>query len=103
MVPHGIDTTIFHDAIKCINFLTSEMEKHTTMSNSLVEHVLSTLPSIPDLLDKQMVESEVRNLLGRGWNVQDVVSYILCMEEVSPGLNEDVAISRMNQIRSKYS
>jgi hypothetical protein len=76
---------------------------HTTMSNSLVEHVLSKLPSIPDLLDKQMVESEVRNLLGRGWNVQDVVLYILCMEEVSPGLNEDVAISRMNQIRSKYS
>jgi len=76
---------------------------HTIMNNSLVEHVLSKLPSIPDLQDKQMVESEVRYLLGRGWNVQDVVLYILCMEEVSPGLDEDVAISRMNQIRSKYS
>lgn len=76
---------------------------HITMSNSLVEHVLSKLPSIPDLLDKQMVESEVRYLLGRGWNVQDVILYISSMEEVSPGLDEDVAISRMNQIRSKYS
>jgi hypothetical protein len=61
------------------------------------------LPSIPDLQDKQMVESEVRYLLGRGWNVQDVILYISSMEEVSPGLDEDVAISRMNQIRSKYS
>ncbi len=50
-----------------------------------------------------MVESEVRYLLGRGWNVQDVILYISSMEEVSPGLDEDVAISRMNQIRSKYS
>jgi hypothetical protein len=37
-----------------------------------------------------------------GWLCSDAIAYCKCMEEVNPSLDEDLAISRMARIRSKY-
>lgn len=76
--------------------------EYGTTAAKYVEQVFKNLPEILDLQDKQMVESEVLRLLISGWEITDIVSYICCMEEVNPSLNEDIAIQRMNEIRSKY-
>jgi len=64
--------------------------------------ILASLPEIKDLEFKTVIESHAKNLLNDGWSIPDIVSYISCMEEINPDLDEDIAVSRMVAIRNKY-
>lgn len=102
MAPHGVHTQIFHDAIEVIACLRKERDDYKVSSDSLFNQVMIKIPQITDPQDKFMVEKEVKYLLSKDWNVSDVIFYISSMNEVDPELDEDIAIQRMNQIRSKY-
>ena len=102
MVHHGVHTQVFHDAIEVISFLRKEVENHKVSSERLFNQVINHLPEIADPQDKVMVETEIRFLLSKGWDVLDIINYISSMNEVNPFLDEDIAISRMKEIRDKY-
>ena len=46
--------------------------------------------------------TDVTELFEKGWERQDVMSYIRTFEEVNPNLEEDVALGRRQRLYAKY-
>jgi len=46
--------------------------------------------------------NEIDRMKDRSFTVEDAADYVLCIEDVNPELDEDVALFRMNNIAKKY-
>jgi len=46
--------------------------------------------------------NEIDHMKDRGFTVEDAAAYVLCIEDVNPELDEDVALARMHKISNKY-
>lgn len=57
---------------------------------------------VPDPNDHDMIVADARRKFQKGWAVVDTISYLRSCEEVSPELDEAVAIARMKSIAAKY-
>lgn len=66
-----------------------------------VGHVMAKL-HFPVPEDAAGYVDMLRTLHREGFTVTDAVAYSQCMEECNPELDEDVALARMDRIRSKY-
>ncbi len=55
--------------------------------------------------EKDMKEflSTIKKMYASGFTVQDAYRYFICTEEMDPRTPEDLALSRMAKIESKYS
>lgn len=68
----------------------------------LVKLVMARLPLIPDARDLEVTLRQAAALIDLGWAVEDVSFYLGCTEEVSPDLDEDVALRLMAKVYRKY-
>ncbi len=75
----------------------------SNVMDSVAAKVMMKIPEIDSPEDRDKIEKLVKEFLSKGWEVSDVIIYIRSMEEVSPELDEDVAIQRMNQVWNKYN
>jgi len=73
------------------------MDKQTFLSD-----VLSKLLIIQNDRDLKLVSECVAYFIDEGWSPEDVVAYCKCFGEVDPGLDEAVAVNRMEKILNKY-
>lgn len=71
------------------------------MSEIFVADVLSRLPKIEDEQDFAVVKKMIPTFYERGWTVTETVKFFLCMQEVNPFLNEEVALTRMSEIEAR--
>ena len=49
------------------------------------------------------LKEDAKRMQVRGWELNDVVSYMKCLVYASPELDEDIALTRMAKIKAKYS
>lgn len=52
--------------------------------------------------DKAYLINCISNMEGKGYRVSDAIQMCFCYDEISPDLDEDVAISKMKLISSSY-
>ena len=64
--------------------------------------ILDKIPDTIDPQDKFLAERLAKKFLNDGWSVTDIVNFIMCIENFNPELDENIALSRMAAIRSKY-
>jgi len=68
---------------------------------SFIEQIIFNLPKIhPD--DLGFIKSMAFQLESEGFSINDAVSYLSCTQEISPYMDEDVALERMYNLRIKY-
>lgn len=48
------------------------------------------------------IDDNIEQMYECGFTIKDAVSYLKCLECVSPDLDEDIAIERMKEIRKRY-
>jgi hypothetical protein len=53
-------------------------------------------------MDVLPILNDIDRMKDRGFTVEDAAAYVLCIEDVSPHLDEDVALARMSAISKKY-
>ena len=70
-------------------------------SDSLVERIFQR--HSPDEKDRRTITDSVIKLQDKGFSDKDILSYMSCTEEVSPCLDEDIALRRMKEISKKYT
>jgi hypothetical protein len=66
--------------------------------SNVIEHlpILRTHESIEE------IKGIIAALWRDGFSVEDAASFLFCMEEVNPLINEEFALRRMNALRIKY-
>jgi len=63
----------------------------------------SVLRKLPERIhNNQFLIDLIGKLFDCEFSLEDAISYMRCTEEVSPFLDEDLALSRMKKISSKY-
>jgi hypothetical protein len=67
-----------------------------------VQTVMRRLPVL-EARDEPLIRAEAEQLLRRQWTVNDVVTYLHLLEEVSPDLDEETALRRMSLIEARYA
>ena len=60
--------------------------------------VMDKLPAIPDKRDYEATERGCGRLYEDGFTVEQAIRFSLCTEEVSPELDEDIALKKMHNI-----
>lgn len=64
-----------------------------------VDTVMTALPLVRgDHVTIRGLRLTVTNLFKRGFSVEDATAYMLCLEEVSPDLDEDMALAKMHEL-----
>ena len=63
--------------------------------------VITRLPALADV--PWPVKKVIAALQIERFTVSDAVAYMCCMEEVTPGLDEDIALARMDRIRNQVA
>lgn len=66
------------------------------------DRVMRRLPVIEDERDRNVIMANMYQFYDDEFTVNDAVAYLKCMEEVSPELEEEVALARMKRISDKY-
>lgn len=99
------------DAKRSANKIRRAVDKAaTTESNELpradffitvMGRIVDQYPAI-DVGDLSHVGRCIEQTHNEGFSVEDSVAYCKCLEEVNPTLDEDIALARMDRIRSKY-
>jgi hypothetical protein len=58
---------------------------------------------LPNVEDYNIVLHECKILLSftPAWSDADIIAYLSCMEQVTPGIDEDIAIDQMMQLSIK--
>lgn len=73
---------------------------------SFIEKV-SRMVGLQRLQEPTDVIEHIKHFIGvsfdAGWEYADVVTYVRCMEEIHPEMDEDIALDRMSSVRSKYA
>lgn len=64
--------------------------------------VMKRLPEIADARDKEAVSEGAKAFYHQKWSLNDVVSFSMCLEEVNPDLDEEIALAKMSKIAAKY-
>lgn len=63
--------------------------------------VQKRLPPILDEDDNQTIACLIQQLAREGWSVEETASYCRCFEEVNPQLPEDIALARIEEIKTR--
>jgi len=71
-------------------------------THEYVSAVMCRLPRMRGQEKKAGVRKAIERLKGWGLTVQDAAKYMLCTEEVNPGLSEETALMRMAAILDRY-
>lgn len=74
----------------------------TSYQSLVVEGIVYQL-RIADETSRNTLRGIVRDLLEKRWDMHDIRAYCMCLEEVNPGIREDVAIRKMKAIAGKYA
>lgn len=69
--------------------------------NEFVERVMARLPTLTDNTDIELFKADIARRYVDGWTENECVRYCMCMEEVDPNLDEDIALTRMAWIRGE--
>lgn len=69
--------------------------------NEFVTAVRSNLPSIAES-ESSIVNRGIERLHASGFSLTDAVAYTRCIEDVTPFLEESLALARMKTVLSKY-
>lgn len=64
--------------------------------------VMDRITNVIDPVDQVHVTGCIDQLHADGFTVSDAVDYVRCLEEVDPGLEEGIALARMQHIRTRY-
>jgi len=68
-----------------------------------VDDVIARLQPLPGGADDDDgLRTIVAGLQRDGFSVDDAVAYCRCLEELSPDLDEEVALTRMARLRARY-
>lgn len=70
--------------------------------DEFVKKVLDRIGTLPDPNDIGTITEHAIECFQEEFSINDAVAVIRCREEVSPDLDEDVALKRMKEIGSKY-
>lgn len=67
------------------------------------DQVMSSIGPLSDPVDARTLLTSLVRLHDLGMTVADAVAWCRCTEEVTPGLDEDKALDRMDAIEARYS
>lgn len=67
-----------------------------------IDDVLSRLSPSLVVESIQSICEQIGHMHADGWSAADAASFVRCMEEYSPNLDEDKALARMEQLGRKY-
>lgn len=64
-----------------------------------VSELMALVPA--DEPNRRLFEADANRIYNEGWSLVDAKSYFLCFEEITPGLDEDTACTRMEILQRK--
>ncbi len=67
-----------------------------------ITNVFARIKTVTDHRDQENVMAGILRLYLEGFSVIDACALLDCFEEVNPHIEEEYALKRMAQIRSKY-
>lgn len=70
-------------------------------NDSYTTRVLRNLPTVSGD-DLSHIKNTIAQLCAKRFSVGDAISYCACLEEVSPNLDEEMALVRMSRLNTKY-
>lgn len=70
-----------------------------------IQKIILALPAyaINNEYDLNSIIMVANDLYNKNWTLDDIISFLYCMEEVNPLLDEEIALTRMKRLDIKYS
>lgn len=70
-----------------------------------IQKIILALPAyvINNEYDLNSIIMVANDLYNKNWTLDDIISFLYCMEEVNPMLDEEIALTRMKRLDIKYS